>query len=86
MPILVSFFYNFIEKMLGKILFGKKLLPLFSTARELVKNLKVCFLSLSFAVLGQLRGAAIFLVWRAITLAFSLLGDFFYLSIDKKIL
>ncbi|MDR2400137.1 MAG: flippase-like domain-containing protein [Deferribacteraceae bacterium] len=141
----IPFFYSFIEKILGKILFGEKLLPFLCTARELVKNLKVCFLSLSFAVLGQLLliavvvliaffmygggaalaaaavsgivlastilpltpgnlgvtefaadilfgymgssgGAAIFLVWRVITLAFSLLGGFFYLSIDKKIL
>jgi uncharacterized protein (TIRG00374 family) len=37
-----------------------------------------------FKYMGSDGGAAVFLVWRAVFLVFSLLGGFFYLSINKK--
>jgi uncharacterized protein (TIRG00374 family) len=37
-----------------------------------------------FKYMGSDGGAAVFLVWRAVFLVFSILGGFFYLSMNKK--
>jgi uncharacterized protein (TIRG00374 family) len=138
----VPFFYNLAEKIIGKTVFGGKLIPFLSTAKTLVNNSKACVFSLTFAVYGHVLliaavtfiaylmygqdaalasiavsglvfaatvipltpgnfgwtefaaaglfnymgsdgGAAIFLVWRAVFLIFSLLGGVFYLTIGR---